>query len=228
MYNDEHMEFNGLEILYKVALFFPPFLFALCFHEFAHGWTARLFGDRTAEQMGRLTLNPMAHMDPIGTLILPIAGIAMGGFIFGWAKPVPVNERNLKNPKKEMFWIAFAGPLSNVLLGFVGAIVYLLFAHYWHSTTGTAFINMLEYFVVINAMLAVFNLLPVHPLDGGKVLARFLPDELNRKMEEFQSYSSLVLMGFLFLGGFRILWIPISMLNSLFLVLAQSVLAPFI
>ena len=222
------MEFNGLEILYKVALFFPPFLFALCFHEFAHGWTAKRFGDRTAEFMGRLTLNPIAHMDPLGTLILPITGIALGGFIFGWAKPVPVNERNLRHPKQEMFWIAFAGPLSNVLLGLIGAIAYLLVAHFWNTGAGVGFINMLEYFVVINAMLAVFNLLPVHPLDGGKVLARFLPVEINNKLEEFQNYSSLLLLGFLFLGGFRILWIPISFLNGLFLTIAQGVLSPFL
>ncbi|MCB0356736.1 MAG: site-2 protease family protein, partial [Bdellovibrionales bacterium] len=176
------MDINGLELLYKVALFFPPFLFALCFHEYAHGWTARLFGDKTAEYMGRLTLNPLAHMDPLGTLILPIAGVALGGFIFGWAKPVPVNERNLKHPKSQMFWIAFAGPLSNILLGFVGAFVYLLLDHYWQGSMASAFLQMLEFFIIINAMLAVFNLLPVHPLDGGKILARFLSDELNNKL----------------------------------------------
>ena len=219
------MDINGLEVLYKVALFFPPFLFALCFHEYAHGWTARLFGDKTAEYMGRLTLNPIAHMDPVGTLVLPIAGVALGGFIFGWAKPVPVNPRNLRQPKKEMFWIAFAGPLSNVLLGLMGAFAYLLVAHFFRNSTATAFVHMLEYFVVINAMLAVFNLLPVHPLDGGKVLARFLPDEINDKLEAFQHYSGYILLAFLLLGGFRILWIPISFLNGIFLGVAQSVLS---
>ncbi len=218
------MEFNGLETLFKIAIFFPPFLFAMCFHEYAHGWTARLFGDRTAEYMGRLTLNPVAHMDPFGTLILPIAGVALGGFIFGYAKPVPVNPRNLTRPKEQMFWIAFAGPLSNIFLGFVGAFAYILMATLTTSSTSGAFTSMLEYFVIINAMLAVFNLIPIHPLDGGKILARFLPDAINDKLEEFQQYSTYILLGVLLLGGFRILWIPIAYLNSIFLGVAQSVL----
>jgi Zn-dependent protease len=214
------MEFNGLEVLYKVALFFPPFLFALCFHEFAHGWTARLFGDRTAEQMGRLTLNPIAHMDPLGTLILPIAGVALGGFVFGWAKPVPVNARNLSHPKEQMFWIAFAGPLSNLILGLVGAFLYLILTNFTHSNTAGAFASMLSYFVVINCMLAVFNLIPIHPLDGGKIMARFLPHQINAKLEEFEAYSSYVLLAFLLMGGFKLLWIPISYLESFFMSVA--------
>jgi Zn-dependent protease len=225
VYNDEDMEFNGIEILFKVALFFPPFLFAMCFHEFAHGWAAKKFGDRTAEHMGRLTLNPIAHMDPLGTVILPIAGVALGGFVFGYAKPVPVNPRNLSKPKEQMFWIALAGPLSNILLGFVGAIVYWLMNAFTTSATSGAFISMLDYFLIINAMLAVFNLIPIHPLDGGKILARFLPVSVNNKLEEFQQYSSYILLAVLLLGGFRILWIPIAYLKGIFLSVTQILLS---
>ena len=120
------MEFNALEFLAKVGVCFQPLLFALCFHEDAHGWTARRFGDRTAEYMGRLTLNPFPHLDILGTVVLPVVGLLAGGVVFGWAKPVPVNPRNLSQPKEQMFWIALAGPLSNILLGFVGEFFFVL------------------------------------------------------------------------------------------------------
>lgn len=223
------MDFNLLEALAKAAVFFPPFLFALCFHEYAHGWVARRKGDMTAELMGRLTLNPIPHMDFLGTLLLPAIGIFGGGIMFGWAKPVPVNPRNLKNPKDDMFWIALAGPLSNILLGFIGGyIMVLLTAFFPQGSIYSALINMLEFFLIINAMLAVFNMIPLHPLDGGKVLARFLPYEWNRKLEEIQSYSTFILLGFLFLGGFKILAIPIYFLKALFFNTAVWTLSPFL
>jgi Zn-dependent protease len=114
---------NFVEIGHKLALFYVPFLFALCFHEFAHGWIAKTRGDNTAELMGRLTLNPMAHADMIGTFALPIMAIVFSvPIFFGWAKPVPVNIRNLKNPRVDMFWIALAGPASNILLAVLGLL----------------------------------------------------------------------------------------------------------
>ena len=114
---------DPLEIAVKVGLFFIPFLFALCFHEFAHGFVAKLRGDNTAEIMGRLTMNPLAHVDWVGTVGLPIVSIITGLPLFGWAKPVPVNPRNLKDPKNDMFWVALAGPLSNILLFLVGLVL---------------------------------------------------------------------------------------------------------
>src|SRR6185436_15011255 len=109
-----------LEISVRVAIIYIPFLFALCFHEFAHGWVAKMRGDNTAEQLGRLTLNPIAHADLIGTFILPVSAIVFGiPIFFGWAKPVPVNIRNLKNIRTDMFWIALAGPASNIFLAVV-------------------------------------------------------------------------------------------------------------
>src|SRR5687768_7506099 len=113
-----------LDMGYKLATQFVPLLFALCFHEFAHGWVAKKRGDNTADMLGRLTLNPMAHADPIGTFLLPISAILFQSpILFGWAKPVPVNERNLKKPLSDMFWIALAGPLSNIFLAVVSALV---------------------------------------------------------------------------------------------------------
>ena len=200
-----------VEIGAKIGIYFIPFLFALCFHEFAHGFVAKLRGDRTAEQMGRLTMNPVAHMDLIGTLILPIAAIVFSSPIFfGWAKPVPVNSRNLKNPRVDMFWIAIAGPLSNVFLALVGAVAIGLVAKYSASLSyATGLIEILKTFIVTNLFLAVFNILPLHPLDGGKVLARFLPAQLNYKLEQNEHISSMVLMALVLTGALSVLAVPV-------------------
>lgn len=195
----------------KVGIYFIPFLFALCFHEYAHGWVARRRGDNTAEMMGRLTLNPTSHMDIIGTLVLPMAAIIFSSPIFfGWAKPVPVNPRNLKNPRVDMFWIALAGPLSNVLLAFVGAFAIGAVAKYgmgWSMATGA--VELLKTFIVTNLFLAVFNILPLHPLDGGKVLARYLPAGLNDKLEQNEQVTSMVLMVLVLSGALKILSVPV-------------------
>lgn len=200
-----------IEIGAKIGLYFIPFLFALCFHEFAHGFVAKLRGDRTAEQMGRLTMNPLAHMDMIGTFILPIAAIVFSSPIFfGWAKPVPVNERNLKNPRKDMFWIAIAGPLSNILLAFVATIVIALVAKYYFAADHVkTVIELLKTFIITNLFLAFFNMIPLHPLDGGKVLARFLPASVNAKLEANEQMTSLVLMALVLTGALKILSIPV-------------------
>lgn len=198
---------NLVETLFNLMKFFVPFLFALTFHEFAHGFVARMKGDRTAEIMGRLTLNPMAHADPFGTVIFPIIGFLFHIPLFGWAKPVPVDERNLKNPKTDMFWIAAAGPLSNIFLAFVTAVAIAIFYRanidaIVHQEEGiTQIAEVLRQFVLLNVYLAFFNLIPLHPLDGGKVIARFLPHNVNRKLEDMQTYSSFLLL-LLFVSGF--------------------------
>lgn len=200
-----------LEIGAKIGLYFIPFLFALCFHEYAHGFVAKLRGDRTAEQMGRLTMNPIAHMDMIGTLILPIMAIVFSSPIFfGWAKPVPVNERNLKNPRKDMFWVALAGPLSNMLLATVAALVIGLVAKYYFAAEYTkTIVDILRTFIITNLFLAFFNLIPLHPLDGGKVLARFLPNSINDKLEANEQITSLILMALVLTGALKILAMPV-------------------
>ncbi|UOF02034.1 site-2 protease family protein [Bdellovibrio bacteriovorus] len=200
-----------VEIGAKIGIYFIPFLFALCFHEFAHGWMAKKRGDNTAEMMGRLTMNPVAHMDMIGTLVLPIVSILFASPIFfGWAKPVPVNSRNLKNPRIDMFWIAIAGPLSNVLLAFVGAIVIAVVAKYFLAASyASGVIEILKTFIVTNLFLAFFNILPLHPLDGGKVLARFLPAQLNYKLEQNEHITSMVLMALVLTGTLKILSVPV-------------------
>ena len=211
------MDINILEMVARGAILFPPFLLALCVHEYAHGWAAKKFGDTTAEDMGRLTLNPIAHADILGTVVLPLFGLMGGGVLFGWAKPVPVDTRNLKNPRKEMFWIAFAGPLSNLIMAVFGALAFVLSTKYLHVSFSGAVFSMLQFFVIINCVLFVFNMIPVHPLDGGKILERFIPYKWNQLLEQYQRQLFIGLMIFLFMGGFTYLAKPIYGINDLLL-----------
>lgn len=194
-----------MKIISYIILIFFPFLFALCFHEYAHGWVAKLKGDNTAEQMGRLTLNPIVHMDIVGTLVLPLISIismTSGGpsFFFGWAKPVPVSTRNLKNIRNDMFWIALAGPLSNILLAIIGAFAFVLILPRVSDGMESTVKLLFSSFLITNISLAIFNMLPLHPLDGGKVLARFLPASLNYKLEQNEHVTSMILL-FVFVFG---------------------------
>lgn len=187
------------ELAARLGVFFVPFLFALCFHEFAHGLVAKWRGDNTAEMQGRLTLNPFAHADPIGTWVLPIVSILMNSsFFFGWANPVPVNTRNFKH-RLDMFWVAVAGPASNVLLALV-TTVGLAYANV-HFSTNNAVLFLLHSFLKTNLFLAAFNLIPVHPLDGGKIIEPFLPARWNIWLLENQSQLNMFLFVFLMLAG---------------------------
>jgi Zn-dependent protease len=199
------------EIGGRLALFYVPFLFSLCFHEFAHGLVAKWRGDNTAEQMGRLTLNPTAHADIVGTVILPISAIVFSiPFFFGWAKPVPVNSRNLKNIRSDMFWIALAGPLSNVLLAFAGTAFMFISIHYnFLGNFESSMMKLLQMFILTNLFLAIFNILPLHPLDGGKVLARFLPASLNYKLEQNEHITGWILLFLVLSGALAILRVPV-------------------
>lgn len=202
---------NLMDTLGRIALFFVPLLFALCFHEYAHGLVAKWRGDNTAEQMGRLTLNPLAHADPIGTFILPLSAIIFHVPIFlGWAKPVPVNPRNLKNVRLDMFWIALAGPLSNIFLALVTtAILFVLVRIPALNEYQDGYMTLFQMFIVTNLFLAVFNLIPLHPLDGGKVLARFLPASINYKLEQNERITSMLLLVLIIAGALSFLRIPV-------------------
>lgn len=200
-----------MEIGAKIGVYYVPFLFALCFHEFAHGWVAKMRGDNTAQMMGRLTMNPGAHIDILGTVVLPLMAIVFNSPIFfGWAKPVPVNARNLKSPRKDMFWVALAGPLSNLLLAIVAAFVIGFVARFFAITEVVkSLVQILNVFIMTNLFLAVFNLIPLNPLDGGKVIARFLPAHINYKLEQNEQVTSLILMVLVLTGALTVLSVPV-------------------
>ncbi|MBX2996028.1 MAG: site-2 protease family protein [Bdellovibrionaceae bacterium] len=218
-----------VELLRNLAGFFVILLFSLCFHEYAHGLVAKWRGDNTALMMGRLTMNPVAHMDLQGTVILPMITIvlnSMGAHLpfFGWAKPVPVNPRNLKNPRTDMFWIALAGPGSNVLLAIVAVFLWIgVMKTMMTSAYFTAFNTLLQQFIITNLFLAFFNIIPLHPLDGGKVLARFLPTDLNYKLEQNEHISSLILLILLVAGGLQWLAVPVIRVYEVLMSVAVGV-----
>lgn len=188
---------NLAETIYTIATWLVPLAFAIVFHEVAHGYVARRYGDPTAANLGRLTLNPVKHIDPIGTVALPTFLAVIGAPIFGWAKPVPVIEQRLRNPRWDMVKVAAAGPASNIALGIIASLVtglFLLAVQGSAPTPVTQFLfDNLRNFIIINVFLAVFNMLPLPPFDGSKVLAGFLPPALA------EPYKALDRFGFLFL-----------------------------
>jgi len=189
--------------LRSIILLIPPILAALTIHEFAHGYIAWRLGDPTARMQGRLTLNPMAHLDPIGTLLLFL-------FYFGWAKPVPVNPTYFRHPRTDMIWVAIAGPASNIMLAFVlGLFIQPLIQYNLIEPFG-AFYQMITIGVFINLMLAFFNLLPIPPLDGSKVVGGLLPVEYLDAWERFERVGPWVLLGVILLGRFM----PFSIFGS--------------
>ena len=170
-----------------LLLLVPVLIFALCFHEFAHAWVAYKLGDPTAKQSGRLTLNPLAHLDPMGALMILIIG-------FGYAKPVPVDARYLKNPRTDMMKVAFAGPAANLLLAFVGGTI--IRAH----IVGGSLILMLYLFTQINIMLAVFNMIPIPPLDGSQIFSGLMVRKNPNLVMKLQMYGPQILFGLILIG----------------------------
>ena len=208
-----------MDILSTIAPALPKylaFLFAMCFHEAAHAWMAKKKGDNTAELMGRLSMNPMAHIDWLGTVIFPlIAFLFPSGFLFGWAKPVPVNVRNLRQPKDDMFWVALAGPASNIILALIGTVLLGLTAHaFYGGIYYKLVVSFFQFFILINLFLAFFNLLPIHPLDGGKILERFLPYNANRWIHQNNGTILMVFFILMFTGQLRYLFAPLYQLNE--------------
>lgn len=183
----------GPDFLQTALIYGPVILFSLTLHEFFHAWTAYRFGDSTAARMGRLTLNPLAHLDPVGTIVM-----VLSGFRFGWAKPVPVNPLNLRNPRVADIWISAAGPLSNFGLALLSGLALRLF------DVPDVAQRILLAGVVINVSLGLFNLIPLFPLDGSHILRNLLPREMALSYDRFERYAPWVLLGLVAFPG--LLW----------------------
>src|SRR5262245_10281922 len=186
----------NLEVLNEIVLLAIPVIVAITFHEAAHGFVALHFGDSTAKDEGRVTLNPLKHIDPFGTILLPALLYFTAGFLFGYAKPVPVKFGQLRNPRWDMIWVAIAGPAMNIALAIVSAILLVLFTQGVNDDSGLADVLMRS--VQLNAILAVFNMLPLPPLDGSKVVAPFLPIALARPYLALERFGMLILLLLIF------------------------------
>jgi Zn-dependent protease len=195
--------------LTKISIWAIPALFAITLHEVAHGWVARLFGDRTAQMLGRLSLNPLRHIDPVGTVLVPGILLAIGGPLVGWAKPVPVASSALRNPRRAMVLVALAGPAANLAMaliwcGILGAVVRIN-----GNATLIGWIELMSQAgILVNVVLAVFNLLPVPPLDGGRVLAGLLPSRWGTRLERIEPIGLFLVLGFSVLRWLDWLFVP--------------------
>jgi Zn-dependent protease len=219
-----------VSLVQQIAAWLLPVLFAITVHETAHGWVARSFGDRTAEMQGRLTLNPIKHIDPVGTILVPgLMLLLPGGFVFGWAKPVPVDWRNFKHPKQDMAWVAVAGPASNLVMALAWALMARLAldlpADSW-ITAPLLFMGVAGVF--INTILMVLNLLPLPPLDGGRVLTGLLPASYAYRFARIEPYGFMILLALLLTGvlGF-VMWPFVQLFLEMFAGVAGMQAAAF-
>jgi len=188
-------------MLFYILLQFSVLIFAITIHEYAHGWVAYKLGDPTAKYMGRLTLNPIAHIDPFGTILLPLILVMLHLPPIGWAKPVPVNFMSLRNPKRDMLWVGIAGPAANMLLALSLVAILKLLPGVAHTILGQVFI----FGVVINVILAIFNLVPIPPLDGSRIVSALLPYRYVASYNKIQPYGFIIILVLLWSGILRTL-----------------------
>jgi len=202
---------SDLTLAQEISIWSLPVLFAVTVHEVAHGWVANRLGDKTAFLLGRLTLNPLKHIDLIGTLIVPLISLTLGGFVFGWAKPVPVNFHYLKSPRRDAALVALAGPLSNFLMALIWIVVIKIGEMAFQS--GFSSFIFLVYMghagIAINLLLMVLNLLPIPPLDGSRVLSSLLPPKLARFYDAIEPYGFFILAALIFTDNLSFILSPV-------------------
>ena len=206
-----------LNLIQKISVWIIPVIFAITLHEAAHGYVAKFFGDTTAWMLGRVTLNPFKHIDPVGTILVPLSILLLskvlgGGFIlFGWAKPVPVNFGALRNPKRDMLWVAVAGPAANLFMAILWALIIKL-----GVTLGDSYTQPLKLMgaagIFINAVLMALNLLPLPPLDGGRIAVSLLPGPYAYRFAQIEPYGFYILLALMFIGWLWLILSPLIML----------------
>ena len=219
------MSYNAIQ---SIILSIIPLLLAITLHEAAHGWAAKHFGYATAFMLGRITLNPLKHIDPIGTIIMPIAlwVLSNGSFTFGYAKPVPVNFNNLNNPKRDMVWVAFAGPGVNLIQAFIWGLIAILAAGIGlEGSMGQFVYGMCQAGVWINVLLFVFNLLPLPPLDGGRIAVGLLPQQQSNLLARVEPYGFYIVLALLVTNIIYPLWL--KPVGGLTMSLIALLLQPF-
>jgi len=197
-----------LNLVQKIAIWIPPVMLGITLHEVSHGWVASKLGDTTAKMMGRLTLNPLKHIDPVGTILIPGALLLLqSGFIFGYAKPVPINWRNLRQPKRDMAIVAAAGPMANLLMAIVWGLLIRVAPLF--GETGVALVYMGVAGIFINTVLMVLNLLPLPPLDGGRVMTSLLPGPLAYRFSKIEPFGFMILIALLITGVLGKILLPV-------------------
>jgi Zn-dependent protease len=206
-----HIDIEGLVVLYILLLF------SCCVHEFAHAWTANMCGDDTARLAGRMTLNPIVHIDPIGTIVFPLLAIVTGtNFLFGWAKPVPVNPNRFHNYRRDDIIVSVSGIVGNLLIALLSASIIRTTMLFSGFALAGPIVYLLRYMMYINVVLAVFNIVPIPPLDGSHVLYHYLPMQMAWQFRKFERYGFLILILFLMTGVFQaIIYLPLQFFNAL-------------
>ena len=209
------------DIIQTIAIYALPVIFAITLHEAAHAYAAKYFGDLTAYSQGRMSLNPIRHIDPIGTVLIPLAlALLSSPFIFGYAKPVPVDFSRLRNPKKQMAWVALAGPMANLVMAFLWMLSYVLL-----QSAGIGeifFIEMAKAGVKINLILFAFNLFPLPPLDGGRIMTSILPNRFAFRFSRLEPYGFFIVLGLMMLNLLTYWMVPVMALAAMLLKILMS------
>jgi Zn-dependent protease len=200
------------EIIQQIAVYAIPVLLAITVHEAAHGYVARMFGDNTAYVLGRVTLSPVKHIDPLGTIVIPLGMVLLTGFMFGWAKPVPVDWGSLRRPKRDMIWVAAAGPGANLVMAVIWALIY--------RTVSAAGVQESYFYLVaqagisVNLVFMALNLLPIPPLDGGRIVSGLLPTRLSIAYSRIEPYGLIILLALMFTGALSFFLRPLHEIGA--------------